>query len=301
MICLVHDGHDRAVLARQTLWPQRLFSILAGFVEAGESFESCVVREIAEEIGLTVTDVEYLGSQPWPFPRSLMIGFHAIGDPEQEFSFNDGEIAEAAWFTRSEIREALEQGGTGAAAARRGCCCLGPSPSPGRSSSPGRRWIKARRFVRGGRSARRSHSEIDTMAATTPQAPSDRSRDVNLDPRRGTPDHTRLTRVHQRGEPFVGLVERHRERADRLLPHPRPVRRERREQVAQHVEARRLQPVDQLGGVLQPPYLSTVVGKKQDPQPVDGHIRVGGDGFAQVVADGVVLNGGRRRPPPRGR
>ncbi len=110
VICLVHDGRDRAVLARQTLWPERLFSILAGFVEAGESFESCVVREIAEEVGLTVTDVEYLGSQPWPFPRSLMVGFHAIGDPEQEFAFNDGEIAEAAWFTRDEIREALAQG-----------------------------------------------------------------------------------------------------------------------------------------------------------------------------------------------
>lgn len=110
VICLVHDGHDRAVLARQTLWPERLFSILAGFVEAGESFESCVVREISEEVGLTVTDVEYLGSQPWPFPRSLMIGFHALGDPEQEFSFNDGEIAEAAWFSRAEVREALEQG-----------------------------------------------------------------------------------------------------------------------------------------------------------------------------------------------
>jgi NAD+ diphosphatase len=110
VICLVHDGHDRAVLARQTLWPPRLFSILAGFVEAGESFESCVVREIAEEVGLHVTDVEYLGSQPWPFPRSLMIGFHALGDPEQEFAFNDGEIAEAAWFTRTEIRDALDQG-----------------------------------------------------------------------------------------------------------------------------------------------------------------------------------------------
>ncbi|MCB0947964.1 MAG: NAD(+) diphosphatase [Mycobacterium sp.] len=110
VICLVHDGHDRAVLARQTQWPQRLFSILAGFVEAGESFESCVVREIAEEIGLNVTDVEYLGSQPWPFPRSLMVGFHALGDPEQEFSFNDGEIAEAGWFTRGEIREALDHG-----------------------------------------------------------------------------------------------------------------------------------------------------------------------------------------------
>lgn len=110
VICLVHDGHDRAVLARQTVWPERLFSILAGFVEAGESFETCVTREIAEEIGLTVTDVTYLGSQPWPFPRSLMVGFHAIGDPEQEFSFNDGEIAEAAWFTRAEIRDALDHG-----------------------------------------------------------------------------------------------------------------------------------------------------------------------------------------------
>lgn len=116
VICLVHDGHDRAVLARQTLWPPRLFSILAGFVEAGESFESCVVREIAEEIGLMVTDVEYLGSQPWPFPRSLMVGFHAIGDPEQEFTFSDGEIAEAGWFTRAEIREALDRGDWGSSA-----------------------------------------------------------------------------------------------------------------------------------------------------------------------------------------
>lgn len=110
IICLVHDGHDRAVLARQTLWPERLFSLLAGFVEAGESFESCVQREIAEEIGLTVRDIHYLGSQPWPFPRSLMVGFHAIGDPEQPFAFNDGEIAEAEWFTRAQVREALEHG-----------------------------------------------------------------------------------------------------------------------------------------------------------------------------------------------
>lgn len=107
VICLVHDGHDRAVLARQRLWPERMFSLVAGFVEAGESFESCVVREVAEELGLTVTDVEYLGSQPWPFPRSLMVGFHAIGDPEQPFSYNDGEIVEAAWFTRAEVRTAL--------------------------------------------------------------------------------------------------------------------------------------------------------------------------------------------------
>jgi NAD+ diphosphatase len=110
VICLVHDGADRAVLARQAVWPERMFSLLAGFVEAGESFEACVAREIREEIGLHVHDVRYLGSQPWPFPRSLMIGFHAVGDPDEDFSFNDGEIAEAAWFTRDEVRAALQAG-----------------------------------------------------------------------------------------------------------------------------------------------------------------------------------------------
>ncbi|OBK10139.1 NAD(+) diphosphatase [Mycobacterium asiaticum] len=110
VICLVHDGADRAVLARQATWPPRMFSLLAGFVEAGESFEVCVAREIREEIGLTVRDVRYLGSQPWPFPRSLMVGFHAEADPTEEFSFNDGEIVEAAWFTRDEVRAALDAG-----------------------------------------------------------------------------------------------------------------------------------------------------------------------------------------------
>lgn len=110
VICLIHDGGDRAVLARQTTWPPRLFSLVAGFVEAGESFEACVAREVAEEIGLHVHDVQYLGSQPWPFPRSLMVGFHALADPAEEFVFHDGEIAEAAWFTRAEVRAALEQG-----------------------------------------------------------------------------------------------------------------------------------------------------------------------------------------------
>ncbi len=110
VICLVHDGHDRAVLARQAAWPQRWFSLLAGFVEAGESFEACVVREVREEIGLAVHDVHYLGSQPWPFPRSLMVGFHAVGDPDQPFAFSDGEITEAAWFSRREVRAALDAG-----------------------------------------------------------------------------------------------------------------------------------------------------------------------------------------------
>lgn len=110
VICLVHDGADRVVLARQHNWPVRMFSLLAGFVEAGESFEACVVREVHEEVGLTVRDVTYLGSQPWPFPRSLMVGFHAVADPGQAFVFSDGEITEAAWFTRDEVRAALSAG-----------------------------------------------------------------------------------------------------------------------------------------------------------------------------------------------
>jgi NAD+ diphosphatase len=117
VICLVHDGGDRVVLARQTVWPERMFSLLAGFVEAGESFETCVMREITEEVGLTVRDVRYLGSQPWPFPRSLMVGFHAQADPDQEFAFNDGEIVEAHWFTRDEVRAALDIGDWNSAAA----------------------------------------------------------------------------------------------------------------------------------------------------------------------------------------
>jgi len=117
VICLVHDGGDKVVLARQTVWPERMFSLLAGFVEAGESFETCVSREIAEEVGLAVSDVRYLGSQPWPFPRSLMVGFHAIADPDQPFAFNDGEIAEAHWFTRDEVRAALQIGDWGSAEA----------------------------------------------------------------------------------------------------------------------------------------------------------------------------------------
>ncbi len=110
VICLVHDGGDRAVLARQSGWAPGWFSLLAGFVEAGESFEACVAREVREEIGLTVRDVRYLGSQPWPFPRSLMVGFHAVGDPDEDFVFHDGEITEAAWFTRDEVRQALDAG-----------------------------------------------------------------------------------------------------------------------------------------------------------------------------------------------
>ncbi|MGW4214567.1 NAD(+) diphosphatase [Lentzea sp. NPDC004789] len=112
VICLVHDGADQVLLARGPEWPEGRFSVLAGFVEAGESLESCVEREIAEEVGVTVRDIRYLGSQPWPFPRSLMIGFEAVADPAEPLRPADGEIAEARWATRADVRKALEEPGS---------------------------------------------------------------------------------------------------------------------------------------------------------------------------------------------
>ncbi|GED98929.1 NAD(+) diphosphatase [Gordonia crocea] len=110
IITVVHDGADRILLGRQAMWPERWYSTLAGFVEPGESLEQCVVREVREEVGITVTEPRYLGSQPWPFPRSLMVGFAAIGDPDEPLQFLDGEIADAVWFTREQVRDALAAG-----------------------------------------------------------------------------------------------------------------------------------------------------------------------------------------------
>ena len=105
VIMLVHDGGDRCLLGRQAVWPEGRFSVLAGFVEPGESLESAVAREVLEEVGLRVADIEYVGSQPWPFPASVMLGFVAHADASQPVQPVDGEIAEAHWFTREEVRE----------------------------------------------------------------------------------------------------------------------------------------------------------------------------------------------------
>jgi NAD+ diphosphatase len=105
VIMLVHDGGDRVVLGRQAVWPPGRFSILAGFVEPGESAEAAVAREVAEEVGLQVTDIQYVGSQPWPFPQSLMLGFVARADGGTELRLDPDEIEEARWFTRDELRD----------------------------------------------------------------------------------------------------------------------------------------------------------------------------------------------------
>jgi NAD+ diphosphatase len=104
VIMLVHDGGDRVVLGRQAAWPPGRFSILAGFVEPGESAEAAVAREVAEEVGLAVTDVRYVGSQPWPFPQSLMLGFVARVEGPDELVVDTTEIQEAHWFTRDQLR-----------------------------------------------------------------------------------------------------------------------------------------------------------------------------------------------------
>lgn len=110
VICLVHDNDERVLLARQPIWPPARYSVLAGFVEAGESLEACVAREILEEVGIEVADIRYLGSQPWPFPRSIMVGFAAVAvDPTAALVPADGEIEDARWFTRAEVRAALAE------------------------------------------------------------------------------------------------------------------------------------------------------------------------------------------------
>lgn len=107
VICLVHDGHRKILLSRNSQWTKNFYSVLAGFVEAGESLENCVKREIFEEVGLEVSEPRYLGSQPWPFPRSLMVGFHALANPDQIINHHDGEISESVWLDVREVERLL--------------------------------------------------------------------------------------------------------------------------------------------------------------------------------------------------
>jgi NAD+ diphosphatase len=110
VIMLVTDPDDRCLLARNATWPERRMSVLAGFVEPGESIEHAVAREVFEETAIEVGQISYLGSQPWPMPRSLMLGFASVAPGGQEIRVDDDEIAEAHWFTRPELRAAIDSG-----------------------------------------------------------------------------------------------------------------------------------------------------------------------------------------------
>jgi NAD+ diphosphatase len=103
-IMLVHDG-EKCLLGRQASWPAGVYSTLAGFVEPGETLEEAVFREVKEESGLEVRNIRYFGSQPWPFPQSLMLGFFAEAIARELTCGN--ELEDVRWFTVSEASELM--------------------------------------------------------------------------------------------------------------------------------------------------------------------------------------------------
>ncbi len=110
VIVIVTDDEDRILLGNNALWEPNRYSLLAGFVEPGESLEAAAVREVFEESGLVVTAPTYLASQPWPFPQSLMIGFHvkvAAGHDPNAVRADGEEIRDLRWFTRDELKASV--------------------------------------------------------------------------------------------------------------------------------------------------------------------------------------------------
>ena len=110
VIVLVKDKDDRILLGHQPIWPDGRFSTFAGFLEPGETFEQCVEREVLEESGVKVNDIKYLGSQPWPFPASIMIAFSAVVDDPSTAKADGVESTEVRWFSRDEIKSSVADG-----------------------------------------------------------------------------------------------------------------------------------------------------------------------------------------------
>lgn len=109
VIVAITDPQDRLLLAHASYWSPRRFSHLAGYVEPGESLEQAVHREVFEEASLRLRDLTYVGSQPWPFPASIMVGFTATTDDPQ-FRLDDNEITEAMWVSREDLLHLVDEG-----------------------------------------------------------------------------------------------------------------------------------------------------------------------------------------------
>lgn len=109
VIMLIRDADDRVLLGRQPSWPEGRWSTLAGFVEPGESAEQAVRREVLEESGVRVGQVDYFGSQPWPLPASLMLGYFGLAT-DTAIRVDEDEIEDARWFSRDDLRRGAEDG-----------------------------------------------------------------------------------------------------------------------------------------------------------------------------------------------
>ena len=109
-IVLIRDNDDRILLGHQPVWQEGRFSTFAGFLEPGETFEQCVAREVLEESGVSVRAITYLGSQPWPFPASIMMAFDAVTDFPETARPDGVEISEVKWFTRDQFKAEAKAG-----------------------------------------------------------------------------------------------------------------------------------------------------------------------------------------------
>jgi NAD+ diphosphatase len=110
IIVAVQDRNGRLCLGRQAVWPENRFSNFAGFVEPGETLEQTVIREVSEESNLSVTEVKYLKSQPWPFPNSIMLAFEAFTDAPENAKPDGIEIVDLKWFSKTELLDAIKDG-----------------------------------------------------------------------------------------------------------------------------------------------------------------------------------------------
>lgn len=110
IIVAVQDRNGRICLGHQAAWPELRYSNFAGFVEPGESLEAAVIREVAEESNLKVSEIKYLSSQPWPFPNSIMLAFEAFTDAPEDAKADGVEIESLKWFTREELSSAIKEG-----------------------------------------------------------------------------------------------------------------------------------------------------------------------------------------------
>ncbi len=109
VVIMTVECDDQLLLGSRTGWDPDRYSVLAGFISPGETPEAAVVREVAEESGIVARDAVYVTSQPWPFPASLMLGFHAVADGGVPAPGGDGELSDVRWFSRSEVM-AMERG-----------------------------------------------------------------------------------------------------------------------------------------------------------------------------------------------